>query len=97
VGYVGSVARYLGVLAMVLGRWDEAAAHFEDALARETRMQARPWLAHTRYDYALMLLARGHAADRDEARDLLQQAFTTAEELSLTGLSEKISAKKLTR
>jgi hypothetical protein len=56
----GALSRYLGTLATTLARWDEAAQHFEDALAMNTRMDARPWLARTQEQYATMLLARRH-------------------------------------
>ena len=46
------VARFLGILATAVGRHVDAAAHFEDALAIEARMAARPWLAHTQEEYA---------------------------------------------
>jgi hypothetical protein len=38
----GSVARYLGMLASTLGRWDAAEEHFEAALAMDERMKPRP-------------------------------------------------------
>ena len=52
---LGPVARYLGILAATTGRRDEAAAHFEDAIAITARVGARPLLAHAQYDYARML------------------------------------------
>ena len=55
---LGSTSRPLGVLATLLGRFDEAAEHFEEALRMNERMGARPWVAHTRTDYARMLLRR---------------------------------------
>ena len=63
----GALSRYLGALATTLERWDEAAQHFEDALAMNTRMEAWPWLAHTQYQYATMLLARDQSGDREKA------------------------------
>ena len=59
----GAVSRYLGAFAATMGRWDEAAQHFEDALAMNARMGARPWLAHTQHEYATMLLARNQPGD----------------------------------
>jgi tetratricopeptide (TPR) repeat protein len=44
----GAAARNLGVLATILGRWTEAARHFEQALDLNRRMGARPWVARTR-------------------------------------------------
>ena len=42
----------------MLGDWDRAERHFQAALALNTRLGARTWLAHTAYEYARMLLAR---------------------------------------
>jgi class 3 adenylate cyclase/tetratricopeptide (TPR) repeat protein len=88
----GALSRYLGALATTLGRWDEAAQHFEDALAMNTRMEARPWLAHTQYQYATMLLARDQAGDCEKARELLKAALATARELGMRALEERITA-----
>jgi DNA-binding SARP family transcriptional activator len=79
----GSVSRYLGILATTRRRWDEAGMHFEDAVAMNARMGARPWLAHTQHDYARMLLARARTQDREHARDLLNQALVTYRELGM--------------
>ena len=50
----GAVSRYLGLLAATLDRRDEAARHFEHALALHERIGARPWLERTRRDVARM-------------------------------------------
>jgi hypothetical protein len=88
----GALARYLGALAATLERWDDAARHFEDALAMNTRMDARPWLAHTQNQYAAMLLARALPGDRDKAAALLDSALATARELGMHALEERITA-----
>ena len=44
--------------------------HFKDALAMNAAMGAKPLLAQTQHDYAAMLQARGHSADRDQATAL---------------------------
>jgi DNA-binding SARP family transcriptional activator/tetratricopeptide (TPR) repeat protein len=80
---VGSVARYLGLLAATLGQLDDAARHFEDAIAMNESMGARPWLAHTQHDYARMLLTRNTHSDREKAHQLLADALTTYEELGM--------------
>jgi DNA-binding SARP family transcriptional activator len=82
-GIRGSLARYLGMLATTTTGWDQAQLHFEDALAMNTLMGARPWLAHTQHDYAQMLLTRARTRDRAQARDLLTQARTTYRELGI--------------
>jgi DNA-binding CsgD family transcriptional regulator len=73
--YTGSVARTLGQLAAVMGDSAAATAHFEAALALETRMGARPWLAHTQRQYAQVLAARRGRGHRRHARQLLGAAL----------------------
>ncbi len=86
----GVVARYLGLLATILERWDKAMHHFEAALAINTQVGARLFVAHTQYDYASMLLTRSAQGDHERARELLGVAFATAQELGMTRLEEKI-------
>jgi tetratricopeptide (TPR) repeat protein len=88
----GSVARGLGVLAATTSNWDAAVCHFEDALELNARMGARPWLARTRYDFALMLLARGEPGDRERADELLASASALAHELGMTALTARLSS-----
>jgi len=88
----GALSHYLGALATTLARWDEAAQHFEDALAMNARMDARPWLAHTQYQYATMLLARDQSGDRDKAVALLKAALATARALGMRALEERLTA-----
>jgi len=87
----GAFGRYLGALATTLGRWDHAQRHFEDAIALNTRMDARPWLAHTQAQYARMLLARNQSGDRDKAALLLAAALVTARELGMHALEERVT------
>ncbi len=86
----GALSRYLGALATILERWDDAARHFEDALVMNTRMDARPWLAHTQERYATMLLAGRQSGDQDKAAALLDAALATARELGMCALEERI-------
>ena len=90
----GAVSRYLGALAAVLSRWDEAEQHFHDSLAMNTRMGARPWVAYTQYDYATMLLRRHQPGDHDKAQELLALALATAQELGMTLLQSKVQGQK---
>src|SRR6185312_10147052 len=60
----GAADRYLGMLATTLGEWDRAEGHFERAIELNRRMGAVTWLAHTDYEYARLLLARGRG-ERD--------------------------------
>ncbi len=79
----GSAGRQLGILAGTMRRWEDAERHFEDALAMNTRMGARPWVARTQFDYAVMLRRRAAAGDSARARELLQQALATAQEIGM--------------
>lgn len=90
----GSVSRGLGICAATMSRWDAAAHHFEDALEMNADMGARPWLAHTRYDYALMRLARGEPDDRVRAEELLTWAEALGQELGMTALIDKVRVLK---
>jgi tetratricopeptide (TPR) repeat protein len=81
---LGAVDRSLGVLATLLGYWDEAGRHFEDALAMNERMGARPSCAHTLHDHACMLLARRQAGDPERAARLLGDARALYGELGMT-------------
>ena len=89
----GALSRYLGALATTLERWDDAARHFEDALAMNARMDARPWLAHTQEQYATMLLARRQSGDLDKAAALLDAALITTRELGMRALEERVTAR----
>jgi non-specific serine/threonine protein kinase len=86
----GPVSHYLGLLATLLARWDEAEPHFNGALALSAKMGARPWEAHTQYDYARMLLARCHPGDQEKAQVLLALALATSQELGMTGLQAQV-------
>jgi tetratricopeptide (TPR) repeat protein len=88
----GSASRYLGALAAIMARWDDAERHFEDALAMNSAMGARPWLAHTQYQYARMLLARDQAGDSEKAATLLKEALATARELGMRALEQRITS-----
>jgi predicted ATPase len=90
--YLGPVAHYLGMLATVLSRTDEAERHFQAAIEMNTRMRARPWLARTQFEYAAMLLQRQQPRDRERAAELLTSALVTARELDMPGLEPKIAA-----
>ena len=63
----GPVERYLGLTATCLGRHEDAAAHFRRSAATCERIEAPTWLARTRHEWALMLLARGGPGDRETA------------------------------
>jgi tetratricopeptide (TPR) repeat protein len=70
-----STSRALGLLAALLGRYEDAERHFEEALRMNARMGARPWVAQTEHDYARMLAARGEPGDRERALELAGRAL----------------------
>jgi len=76
---LGAVDRYLGILAGLEQRWDDAEAHFRAALhVNATRLRSPTWEAHTQVDLAEVLVRRGAAGDRERARALAEEAATTA-------------------
>ena len=89
---IGSVSRYLGILAATAARWDEAERHFEVALKMNERIGARPWLAHTQRDYADMLLARDGPGAADSAQTLLADAVGIYRELGMETHEAGVSA-----
>jgi tetratricopeptide (TPR) repeat protein len=82
-GFRGSVSRYLGLLAAMLGRHDDAVSHYRAAVEMNERMGGRPWLAHAQEEYARTLVARAAPGDAERAEALLQQATSTYEELGM--------------
>jgi DNA-binding NarL/FixJ family response regulator len=85
----GAAARYLGMLAATMRRWPDAERHFEAALEMNARQGARPWLAHTQYRYAAMLLDRKGTDDRERAIALLEGATAIGRELGMAALVER--------
>jgi DNA-binding SARP family transcriptional activator len=77
VGEVGldSVSRSLGVLATILGRFEDATGHFEEALRMDAILATPPGVSHTQHDYARMLAARSDPGDVDRARELAGSAL----------------------
>lgn len=89
IGWSGSARHHLGMLATVLGSLATAEAHFSAAEATHELIGAPAWLARTRLEWARMLLTRREPGDAERARDLLDQALTTARELGLANLERR--------
>jgi len=83
---LGATSRFLGQLATVTGRWDDAEMHFKHALELNGRMEAAPWLTHTRFQYSRLLLRRGLREDAERADSLLDEALAAARQYSMEGL-----------
>jgi tetratricopeptide (TPR) repeat protein len=88
----GSVARSLANLASTTGRFEDAERHFAVALEMNVRMGARPWVAHTRFDLAQMLLERDQPTDRERAIEELHQAAELAAALGQVALQRKAAS-----
>jgi hypothetical protein len=86
----GATARYLGMLASLMGDWATSEAHFEASLEIDERLQAWPWLAHTKHEFALMLRERGRPGDHDRADTLLAEASASAERFGMPALQARI-------
>ena len=89
---MGAMSRYLGMLAGVLSRLDEAASHLQDAAATNAAIGARPWVAHAKADHARVLLARQAPGDRAHAGDLLREALAIHEQLRMNASANRVAA-----
>jgi tetratricopeptide (TPR) repeat protein len=87
----GAGSRFLGQLAATMGRWDQAESHFDQALAMNGRMGAKPWLAHTQFQFARMLLDRCIPGDIERARTLLDESEAIAGRLGMRSLETRIA------
>jgi DNA-binding CsgD family transcriptional regulator/tetratricopeptide (TPR) repeat protein len=87
-----SVQYYLGRLAAVMTRWDDAVRHLEQALEAHRRLRARPLVAHAQHELARALSARGAPGDADAAAAFLARAAATAEVLEMRPLAAAIAA-----
>jgi tetratricopeptide (TPR) repeat protein len=89
---LGSTSRPLGILATRLGRLEDAARHFEEALRMNEKMGARPWLADTQEHQARVLLQRNGRGDRERAEQLVARAQATYLELGMQDDAAKAAA-----
>jgi class 3 adenylate cyclase/tetratricopeptide (TPR) repeat protein len=83
---LGSMSRYLGILATVLERWDRAVEHFRHAIAFNTAMGGRPHTLYAQVDFARMLLRRGGRGDARSASALLNDALAGAQAIGMAGV-----------
>ena len=89
---LGASGRYLGQLATLLGRLEEAEAHFEAAHRMHERMGAPGWLAHGQVDHARMLLARDGPGDAARAEDLVAAARQAYRALGMAAHDQRAGA-----
>ena len=89
-----STDRVLGLLSHGMGTMDQAASHFEDALAFCRRAGYRPELAWTFCDYADMLKERDAEGDREKAVQLLDESLAISSELGMRPLMERVLSRR---
>ncbi|MDR2988779.1 MAG: ATP-binding protein, partial [Nocardiopsaceae bacterium] len=82
----GPVSHYLGLLATVMGRQDEAVELFSEAAAFAEQVGALPFLAHARAGLADALVARAGPGDTEAAEEQRGHARSMAYRLGMTVL-----------
>jgi tetratricopeptide (TPR) repeat protein len=91
-GTHGSVARWLGGLATLQGRWDDAEKHFAHAVEVNEALGAVMAVTHTQVMLARMLGLRGRAEDRRRRDQLLTEALSVYRAHGADGRAEKVAA-----
>ena len=89
---LGATDRLLGMLATVLGQWEGALRHFDAAMLLDEQCGARVWLAHSRYQAALMLSRRAQAGDAARALTLLEAVGAEVATLGMAALAARAEA-----
>ena len=84
----------LGLLAQTIGKFDQAMAHFEDALAFCRKAGYRPELAWSCCDYADLLRERNGEGDRAKAVSLLDESLAISSELGMRPLMERVLSRR---
>ena len=79
------------MLAMRMSDWETADQHFQGAIELDTRMGAWPWLAHSQFEYAAMLLERGQVEDREPALALLDEASSAVQSMGMAYLAQEVA------
>ena len=91
---ISSIDRLLGLLSQTLGDLDQAAAHFDDALAFCRKAGYRPELGWICCDYADMLRERNGEGDRAKAVALLDESLAISSELGMRPLLERVLSRR---
>jgi hypothetical protein len=79
----GTVQHYLGSLATVLGRYEEAITRLEQALAEHRRLGVLPYVALTASELAVALRSRNDDASSQRAAALEAEVAQLADDLDL--------------
>jgi class 3 adenylate cyclase/tetratricopeptide (TPR) repeat protein len=79
----GSLASPCGQFAACLSQWGDAEQYFNQALATNERIGARPYVVRTLRAYAGMLLDRNAAGDNMRAAKLIEEGGIEADKLGM--------------
>jgi class 3 adenylate cyclase len=71
------------MLAAMLGKFEEAHAHFTEAVQFEEAQGARPWAAYSKFEFARMLRRRSGPGDLDRALKLAREVYDMAKGLDM--------------
>ena len=93
-GIMVTTDRLLGLLTQILGNQDQAAEHFEEALAFCRKAGYRPELAWTCCDYADCLIQRQSVGDRSKAITMLDECLAISSELGMTPLVDRANERR---
>ena len=77
-----------------MGKLDDAAAHFEDALAFCRKAGYRPEVAWTCCDYADTLLLRNNEGDRAKASAMVDESLAISSDLGMRPLMEWVPSRR---
>ncbi|MBN1654440.1 MAG: AAA family ATPase [Deltaproteobacteria bacterium] len=84
--YLGSVSHYLGDLSQLLGNRQQAVQHYEDALLMNSKLDHREALAMTCQSYGRLLAREPSEGAKKRARELLDAARETGQQLGIRWL-----------
>ena len=91
-GFGVSADRVLGLLSVTVGQLDQAAVHFEDALAFCRRAGRKDEIPGVCNDYADALLKRNGQGDRKKAVSVLDESLVISSEMGMRPLMERAVA-----
>jgi hypothetical protein len=91
---LGSVERFLALLAAAQQRWEEAEVHFTAAIARNRQLGAQPLVVLTQREHAFMLLARDQRGDRTRAMRIFDETLVLARQLGMQDVIQRLQALK---
>lgn len=91
----GCTSDYLGRLASIMGRHDEAVAHMDDALEVLERLRAHFWITDTKLAFSDILCERDAPGDRDRALVLLNEVIEASRRYDMAYFTERAMSRKL--